>query len=131
MNRFLGIFLLAVLLAPGCSSNADSVVTGSVTVDGKPADHGAITFFPTDGKARTAGTQIISGKYTGHVPVGVQKVEIHLPKVIGRKKLYNTPDSPLEDITDESLPARYSSQTELQLEVKTGINEKDFNLTTK
>jgi hypothetical protein len=97
----------------------------------KSAEHGAITFFPVDGKARTTGTKIIGGKYNANVPLGLQKVEIHVPKVIGRKKLYNTPDSPMEDITDESLPAKYNRQSELQLDVKPGNNEQDFNLTTK
>jgi hypothetical protein len=110
--RDFSIVLLVILCCPGCSSNNDeTLVTGVVTVDGKPAEHGAITFFPVDGKARTTGTKIIGGKYNANVPMGLQKVEIHVPKVIGRKKLYNTPDSLMEDITDESLPAKYNSQS--------------------
>src|SRR4051812_36234491 len=130
LRRFCLILPFVVFIAV-CSSNDENAVTGTVTVDGKPAAQGAITFFPLDAQARTTGTKIIDGKYSARVPGGMQKVEIHVPKVIGRKKLYNTPDSPLEDITDESLPARYHSQSELKLDVKPGINQKDFSLTTK
>jgi hypothetical protein len=35
-----------------------------------------------------------SGKFSSEVPIGESKVEIRVPKVVGKKKLYDTPDSP-------------------------------------
>ena len=125
------LVVLGTLLISGCSASNENTVTGIVAIDGKPAERGSITFFPVDGQSRTTGTKIEGGKYTANVPAGMQRIEIHVPKVVGRKKLYNAPDSPLEDITDESLPAKYNTQSELQLEVKPGANQKDFELTTK
>ncbi len=130
-NCHIFLAFAAIILWPGCSSSDDAAVTGAVTLDGKPVETGAITFMPTDGKSRVTGTQIKAGKYSAKVPLGVQRVEIHAPKVVGHKKMYNAPDSPLEEITDEALPPKYHSQSELQLEVKAGENQKDFSLTSK
>jgi hypothetical protein len=59
------------------------------------------------------------------------KVSLSATKVVGKKKIYPTPESPEMDITVESLPARYNENTELTLDVKPGKNEKDFPLTSK
>ncbi len=130
-NRLFCVLLLAVFYSSGCSAKNEGIVTGNVTVDGKPAELGSLAFFPADGKSRSSGTKIIAGKYTANVPVGLQNVEIRVPKVVGQQKLYNTPDSPIQPIMAEVLPAKYNNQTELQLDVKPGVNEKDFILTTK
>jgi hypothetical protein len=106
-------------------------VTGSVIVDGKPAQIGSITFFPVDGKSTTAGAPLEGGKYTAKVPVGNFKVDIRVSKVVARRKLYDTPDSPMIDEMAEVLPSRYNNDTELRLEVKPGKNEKDWDLKSK
>ncbi len=103
-------------------------VSGAVAYDGKPVEDGAITFIPADGKSPTAGAAIKGGKYAATVPVGNMKVSISASKVIGTKKLYDTPDSPVRQITAEALPAKYNEKTELRYEVKAGPNVKDFDL---
>ena len=58
-------FLFAIVLAPlllGCGSS-ETVVTGSVTVNGQPLRQGYITFFPTAGTKATCGAEVIDGQY--------------------------------------------------------------------
>jgi hypothetical protein len=125
--------LAAALLAlAGCGDGAKTgEVTGTVTIDGQPAESGAVTFIPADGQSPTAGGEIKAGKYTATVPVGVAKVEIRVPKVVGKKKLYPTPDSPEQPIMQEVLPAKYNDNTELTFDVRPGTNEKNWDLKTK
>jgi hypothetical protein len=65
------------------------------------------------------------------VPIGNSKIEIRVPKVVGKKKLYDTPDSPVQDLMAETLPEKYNEKTELTFEVKPGTNEKNWELSTK
>ena len=53
------------------------------------------------------------------------------PKVIGKKKIYPTPNSPEMPITVEALPAQYNEKTKLQLDVKGSKIEKDYDLKSK
>jgi len=126
--------LLACLAATfllGCAEPTTGLVTGTVTVDGAPAKSGSIAFFPVDGKSSTTGGEIVDGKYAVQVPFGASKVEIRVSKVVGEKKLYDTPDSPMKPLLAEALPARYNDATELTLDVQPGENRKDFDLSTK
>lgn len=125
-----GVIVAALLLA-GCAEPTVGVVTGTVTVDGAPAKSGSIAFFPVNGKASTAGAEIIDGRYTAQVAPGLTKIEIRVPKVVGEKKLYDTPDSPIQPLLAESLPAKYNDASELTLDVQLGENEKDFAIATK
>lgn len=124
-----GVLLVPLLALTGCGG--EQTVSGTVKVDGKPLPEGNIMFSPVDGKSATAGGSIKDGEYSVKVPVGVMRVSISAPKVIGKKKLYNTPDSPLRDVTAEALPAKYNEKTELKLDVKPGLNDKDFELQSK
>jgi hypothetical protein len=123
--------LIVVLVFSGCAEPTTGVVTGTVTVDGVPAKSGSIAFFPVNRKSSTAGAEIIDGSYTATVPLGASKVEIRVSKVVGQKKLYDTPDSPIQTLMAESLPAKYNDATELTLDVRPGTNEQDYLLTTE
>jgi len=127
---FVGL-VLGALMAAGCDGSKLADVSGTVTFDGTPVEEGTITFIPADGQGQTAGGPIKDGKYSAQVPVGTMKVSISYPKAVGKKKLYNTPNSPEGTIWKEGLPARYNEQTELVLEVKSGRNTKDWELTAK
>ncbi len=124
------VFAAAVGLVVGCSGEgASGEVSGTVTYDGKLVEDGAISFFPADGKGATAGSTIKEGKYSASkVPVGNVKVSISGSKVVGKKKVYDTPNSPEMPITEELLPAKYNTKSELTLEVKRGANEKSWEL---
>ncbi|HEV3387298.1 MAG TPA: hypothetical protein VG097_20940 [Gemmata sp.] len=109
-----------------------AVVSGTVSVDGKPIEKGSISFLPVDGVGVTIGGSIEGGKYTlSRVPFGPAKVEIRVPKVTGKKKLYDTPDSPTRDTLSEVLPNKYNVATELRFNVQPGKNEKNWDLSTK
>ena len=122
---------LIVLLA-GCSDDRAAEVTGTVTVDGKPVDEGTISFIPDNGKGGTGGGPIKEGRYTAtKVSTGTAKVQIRVPKVVGSKKAYDAPNSPVHDVKVESLPGKYNETTELRFEVHSGKNEKNWELSTK
>jgi len=106
-------------------------VSGAVTVDGKPLEVGSIQFTPVDGKTPVTGGAIQGGNYSVRVHVGTIKVSISAPKVVGQKKVYDAPDSPVRPLTAESLPERYNEKSELKLEVKSGRNPKDWALESK
>jgi hypothetical protein len=124
--------IAAIALAcTGCNERTMGTVSGTVTVDGAPAKTGSIAFFPTNGKSRTTGAVITDGQYTAQVPFGKSKVEIRVAKVVGQKKLYNTPNSPVQPLLEEMLPAKYNDQTGLTVDVKPGENRQDYNLSTR
>jgi hypothetical protein len=126
-----GTVLLAAILIAGCGKSNIGVVTGTISVDGAPAKSGSIAFFPTNRKSSTAGSEIVDGQYTAKVALGAAKVEIRVPKVVGQKKLYDTPDSPVKQVLAESLPRKYNDDTELKLEIHAGKNLQDYDLTTR
>lgn len=116
---FLGCALIGIW--SGCSADSKhGTVTGSVTLDGQPLQIGNIRFEPSDGGTATADAPIADGKFTGKMPPGDKRVLITAPKVTGKRKMYDTPDSPVVDVVEELLPKRYNTQSELILSVKLG-----------
>jgi hypothetical protein len=68
---------LVFTLAAGCGGGDGVTVSGSVTYDGNPVEKGYINFYPSDGKGRPAGGEIIAGKYTvKNVAPGKNRVEV-------------------------------------------------------
>ncbi|WP_439628542.1 hypothetical protein [Gemmata sp.] len=124
-------FLVGLGAAAGCGSGdaPSAEVSGSVTFDGKPVEEGGISFNAADGNAPGGGGVIKGGKYTAtRVPIGATKVSITAVKVVGQKKAYDAPDSPMTPITEPLLPAKYNTATELRYDVKPGTQTKDFDL---
>jgi hypothetical protein len=122
--------ILGLACAGGCSSG-EGIVNGEVTVDGQPLKQGIIRFVPVDGKSPTADAAIADGRFSATVPVGEKRVEISAPKVVGKQKMYNTPDSPVVEEVAELLPARYNVRSELTMTVQKGSQEKRFDLKSK
>jgi len=121
-----------LLVAVGCGEESSmGQLTGTVTVDGQAVEGGSIAFFPTDGKSQTAGGMIRLGDYSVQVPFGSAKVEIRVPQIMGKQKMYNTPDSDEQPIVRETLPAKYNDRTELLVDIQPGTNREDFSLSTK
>jgi hypothetical protein len=118
-----------VALIGGCGNPESSTVSGTVTVDGKPLEKGVITFTAPDGKSAT--TAIQGGKYDIRTTPGTNRVQISAPVVTGKRKEYNAADAPLVEVTEESLPERYHSKSDLTLEVKSGGNSKDWPAESK
>ena len=117
-----------VLTLVGCQSDNTAQLDGTVKLAGEPLDKGSIAFAPADGQGQTAGGEITNGKYSVKVPVGIMKVEIRYPKVVGKKKDYDAPGGKYYDLYEESLPPKYNDETTLTVKVQRGKNQKDWDL---
>jgi hypothetical protein len=117
----------------GCSTDTKHcTVSGTVTLDGQPLKSGTIRFDAVDNRTAAADASITDGEFSIKVPPGDKRISITSPKVIGKKKMYDTPDSPVYDVTEESLPKRYNAQSELKLTVTAGQQEAPpFDLKSK
>lgn len=58
-------------------------------------------------------------------------MEVTAPKVTGKRKMYDTPDSPTVDEITELLPARFNTQSTLKMTVQSGRQEKRFDVQSK
>jgi hypothetical protein len=68
VGRLIGISLL--LFSPGCHSQMDASVQGTVTIDGVLADHGTVAFYPSGEGAPAYGTVAKNGSYSLRVGQG-------------------------------------------------------------
>lgn len=116
----------------GCGGPPKAKVSGTVTLDGEPIENGTISFYPTGKDGQTAGGGIENGKYTVEASPGEMTVVISASKVVGKQKMYDTPDSPEVDKVVELIPDRYNKTSELKVNLKPGDNEGiNFELTKK
>jgi hypothetical protein len=128
-HRLAAIIVVVALPVIGCSSDAtQGTVDGKITLDGQSVKSGVIRFVPADGLSPTADTTFTEGTFSAKVPVGEKRVEITAPKVVGTKKMIQTPDSPTVEIVKELLPERYNVRSELTITVVAGRQQKDFAL---
>lgn len=133
---FLTLMAAMLVSVAGCGSQEipKALVRGKVSFNGAPLKEGSIKFVPTEGDGPTAGAVLKGeGEYSAEVPTGMMRVEITSPKVTGKRKAFDTPDSPTIDITEEQIPERYNAKSELKFEVVSGEKEveADFDLTTE
>lgn len=127
---FAALFLAAALV--GCSSEkSGGTVKGTITLDGQPVFAGQILFVSVDQSTPSAEAAITAGQFEALVPPGEKRVEIRAPKVTGKKKMYDTPDSPTVDTVAELLPAKYNVNSELTMTVDGTVQEQNFDLQSK
>lgn len=120
--------LLATVVCSGCSEQRGTV-SGQVTLNGQPLDKGMIVFNSLDpGSQASASADIVNGRYTLETTAGQKQVQITAPIVTGTRPEYAGPGAPVVEITEERLPARYHSASELTFEIKPGKNDKDWPL---
>lgn len=138
MFRSVAMLALSAALLNACGCGPQEIpkvkVTGNVTLNGAPLKAGTIKFIPQSGDGPTTGAVLNGeGEYSTEVPAGLMRVEITSPKVTGKRKLYDTPDSPMIEITEEQIPHRYNSKSELKYEVSSDEKEveADFDLTSE
>jgi hypothetical protein len=133
MRHFLLVLgaTLALTAFAGCGTRKP-VVSGVVTLDGQALDNGTIQFFPVKGDGQTSGAVLgKDGSYQMEASPTTMKVVISSSRVVSHRKRYeNVPDSPVDEIREEVVPARYSdmNKTELTFKVEPGENKKDFDL---
>jgi hypothetical protein len=112
-------------LITGCGP-ATGTVSGSVTIDGQPLDKGVISYVPADNQGVPVTANVVGGQYELTALAGKKFVQISAPIVVGQRKEYEGEGAPLVEITDERLPSKYNSQTELTFEIQSGRNAKDW-----
>jgi lysophospholipase L1-like esterase len=132
-------FALTAAVFGGCGDRGPerTVVSGSVTYNGKPVADGEIRFMPvTTTVAPMSGARIVDGKYTvsghGGVPVGTHTVQIKgfhaiapITGPAGVAPLMRNPPC------QQYVPQRYNSDSQLKITIEPGSREiaKDFTLT--
>jgi hypothetical protein len=135
MTRSLSLALvfLLLVLATGCGGSYASV-SGSVTIDGKPLKHGAVTFDPEDGKAQTAGSLIENGSYSAKVRPGRYRVTVvgAGEGVAGKSQadVMKMSEQELKALTLNPVPADAAGNKEV-VEIKSGSQTHDIKLTSK
>jgi hypothetical protein len=129
--------LIALCLSTlGCSGDR-AKVSGTVTLNGRPIEEGAITFIPVEGtQGPGSGAAIRDGQY--HIPadkgvtVGKNRVELRAFINTGRK--VKDPTAAPGALTDERVPAfppEYNDRSTLVRDVRRGSNTLDFDIRTE
>jgi len=123
--------LIWVVICPACSRDNSTRLSGLVTLDGAPMKKGSIGLTPRDGKGPTAEAIITDGKYSLKTWPGPKLVVIHGLKKVGTRRFHeDEPSSPMVDVNEESLPARYHSQSRLEENLNAGEQTLNFDLTS-
>ncbi len=121
----------AALLLPfvvGCGASPQGTVTGTVTLDQEPLKEGIIRFEPTDPNAQPVDAPVTDGKYTVTLAPGEAKVVVRANRVVGKTKMYDTPDSPTVDKVVEKIDAQFNDNTTLKYTVTPGNQQKDWQV---
>lgn len=133
MNRFaliLAAFVPVYFLA-GCGDSGPATypVFGTVTLDGQPLEEGRIAFRDSEGKIPSAGSPIVDGKYSFRSQPGTMKVEITARREIPGEFTSPAPGVNVP-VSEQYIPRRYNTSTELTKEVTEGENEFQFKLSS-
>lgn len=126
--------LLALLV--GCGQGVKrQMIEGTVTLDGKPLEKGYITLTPQAGTASpTAGAPIARGSFSIAAAGGVfaGKFRVEITSTRPSNKTVRTPRGVFSNVDEQFLPARYNTQSELTVEVKSDApNQLKFELTSR
>jgi hypothetical protein len=131
------IAMLSFLIA-GCDSGhaGRGALRGRVTLDGKPLTQGSILFTPIQGTHEVVtGGEIKNGRYefpaaTGPA-IGWNRVEIRAVRNTG--KMIPKPFAPPGQLIPEQVEAislKFNSESTLKVEIKSGENTADFEVTS-
>lgn len=130
-----GLLTLLPVFSIGCKpSNVNTVkVTGTITIDGEPLEQGGIKFSSVNNDTTASGGIISNGTYVAEIPPGKKKVLIIGTKVVGKEKLYDTPDSPTRDKLETVTPAEYNKKelTPLEADITHETKTLNFDLSSK
>lgn len=120
--RIIALAAVLTCLTAGCGSDLVAV-SGTVTLDGKPADDGSVSFQPADGQGPSAGGSVKEGRFelTPGLKPGSYKVSVRAGLKTGRK-IPAGPPLPAGSTIDEMLssPAPGKSPEPVLIEVKGG-----------
>ncbi|UUO07732.1 hypothetical protein M4951_05335 [Blastopirellula sp. J2-11] len=137
------LLVCGLMVFAGCAAPSDIdriPVSGMVTVDGQPLDHGTIQFFPQgDTKGPMSGGRIANGRYQLDAITGPPPGQ-HLVRIAGKRKTgrmvqvppdeYAPQGSVVEEMVD-AVPERYNAKSELIHDVVAPSTELNFELKSK
>jgi hypothetical protein len=122
-----GVFFLFAGCNPEHELSPRHAASGSVTHDGQPLASGTIVFESTADLSKglpPTSAPIVNGRYEIQASAGMNVVRINAPK--------ETTDESGMTVAEETIPAKYNSESELTAEVAAGgATTKDFALTGK
>ena len=123
---------IVVTMSEGCSSGRIPIC-GEVTLDGKPIEQGTITMEPADGKGKSAGGEIVNGKYqlVGEAAPSLGKKIVRIYAVHKTGRRVRDGFSATGRMLEESVPCIpdiYNAQSILTCEVVAGRPNQDFRL---
>ena len=129
-----GFAVLATIVLSIAGCGGGQTIEGTVTLNDRPLEQGYINFRPMPGaKGPPVGAPIEQGKYVLTSKDSLQgdfRVEITSLGKTGKKARDDAGRS--IDIEGQVLPARYNSQSKLQVQIKSGQrNQFPFPLTSK
>ena len=141
--------LTSLLLAVGCAQSGleRASIRGQVTIDGEPVEAGTIRLVSLEpGGAPSVGGQILDGQYEIRrqqgPSLGKHRVEVRVPYRTGRKvrsPFVMPPVDPNEkpdpsgmvDEWAEKAPARYNTESTLEVTIQSGRNTFDIDIESR
>jgi hypothetical protein len=122
----MAVVVLGMIWLQSCSKSNQAptyLVTGSVTMAGKPIEKGSIVFDPIDGHGASAMGGIENGKFTAKVPAGEKILRISAVRTTDQKDQYGSV------ISESYIPAKYDRESQIKQTVKpSGENKFDLVL---
>ena len=128
-------FLLTAALAVaavGCS-NRNPILSGTITLDGKPLESGTVQTIPMAGDGQTAATAIgTDGRYKVSVSPTKLRLVVNSMRKVGERKSDVSTDGSAQNVFEEVVPAPYSDmfKSELIVTIEPGT-DKEFNIDMK
>lgn len=118
--------VLTLTLASCSAENPLVTIEGRVTLDGASLPEGDILFTPADPQFGSEGAKIKDGVYQAGVRKGKSNVQIRATRPVPGKK------GPMgEQLIEDIIPAKYSDQSTLSIDVAAGQLKHDFPLQSK
>jgi len=124
--------ILTLLVCFGCTQSGGpdvATVHGVVTLDNQPLANALVTFQPQDGRPSYGRTDA-QGEYTLVYTDGVEGAVLGTHEVSISTRDEGNPDEGIKP-SEETVPAKYNTRTELTATVKAGDNECNFDLSSK
>jgi hypothetical protein len=133
---FLLLFVAFLVSLAGCGADNPlnrQPVSGAITLDGQPMDHGSIEFSPQADDGVSSGAMIVDGEYSipaeKGLPPGEYRVRIYSPEG-GQSAPADGPPGPnMGPPAQERVPPNYNRESEIIVEVTAeGPNEFDYEI---
>lgn len=138
-QRTLGLLLIVLIIVPGCGTKGTNQgdVSGEVKLDGQLLEYGSILFAPAEGTVGVVtGGPIEKGRYqlsgASCVAVGYNRVEIRAVRETG--KMVPKPFASQGEMVNEqveAIPPKFNSASILKVDIKSGDNTADFEVTSR